>query len=158
MVLGGLGQGTAQAKLDPSERAPSFTRHPRPPFRSRLTAAFAGPHPHTATHKGLPGGHNAPEGSAKSASRANQMQPAPDIQCQRDPKSPRPAKEQLQNGGLHVATGHMVQWYHIRFACGRPWVQIPVCRFLQNAGCGQCSPHVPVAAERMHRCSQHILL
>ena len=21
----------------------------------------------------------------------------------------------------------MVQWYHIRFACGRPWVQSPVC-------------------------------
>ena len=23
--------------------------------------------------------------------------------------------------------GHMVEWYHIRFACGGPWVLIPVC-------------------------------
>ena len=23
--------------------------------------------------------------------------------------------------------GHMVWWYHIRFACGRPFAQIPVC-------------------------------
>ena len=26
----------------------------------------------------------------------------------------------------------MVLWYHIRFACGRPWVQIPACPLLQT--------------------------
>ena len=32
----------------------------------------------------------------------------------------------MQNNS-HCSKGHMVQWYHIRSACGRPWVQIPVC-------------------------------
>ena len=30
----------------------------------------------------------------------------------------------------HTATGHMVYRYHIHFACGRPWVQTPVCLLL----------------------------
>jgi hypothetical protein len=30
------------------------------------------------------------------------------------------------------------QWYHIRFACGRPWVQIPVCPFW----CGRLCFHL----------------
>ena len=25
-----------------------------------------------------------------------------------------------------------MEWYHIRFACGRPWVQIPVCPFYDS--------------------------
>ena len=35
--------------------------------------------------------------------------------------------------------GHMVLWYHIRSACGRPWAQIPVCPLAQlclSCGCG----------------------
>ena len=31
------------------------------------------------------------------------------------------------------ADGHMVQWYHTRLACGRPWVQSPVCPLLLRA-------------------------
>ena len=25
------------------------------------------------------------------------------------------------------AIGHVAQWFHIRFACGMPWVRTPVC-------------------------------
>ena len=28
----------------------------------------------------------------------------------------------------------MAQWHHIRFACGRPWVQILACAFALRAG------------------------
>ena len=34
--------------------------------------------------------------------------------------------------GRTASKGHMVQWHHIRFACGRPWAQIPVCPFVED--------------------------
>ena len=45
--------------------------------------------------------------------------------------------------------GHMVYWYHIRFACGRPWVQSPVCP-CYGMVCPRAAPQ-----ERHHKLNKH---